>query len=76
MKVEMKADWADLPKKAKPQTSDRHQEPPRSRAERKLWYIAVGREIETDVDSGRFSSLADAARACQVSKSRVSQLVE
>ena len=77
MKVEMTVDWAELPKepRKKPERAFDGPEPPRSRAERRLWYIAVAREIEAGVRSGRFKSFADAARRCGVSRARVSQLV-
>jgi len=77
MKVEMKVDWARLakPMAKKPKPTGPTLAPPRSRAERRLWYIAVGREIEAGVDSGRFSCLADASRACGVSRASVSQLL-
>jgi hypothetical protein len=74
VKVEMKVDWANQVTTRRPQTTARHTESPRSRAERRLWYIAVSREIEAGVASGRFSSQADAARACKVSSARVSQV--
>jgi len=77
MKVEMKVDWAGLakPKAKKPKPTGPTLEPPRSRTERRLWYIAVGREIEAGVSSGRFGTLAEASRACGVSRARVSQLL-
>ena len=76
MRVEMKVDWEGLamPKAKKPQSKAPTLDPPRSRAERRLWYIAVGREIEAGVACGRFSSYADVSRACRVSRARVSQL--
>ena len=76
MKVEMTVNWAELPKepRKKPEPTFEGPEPPRSRADRRLWYIAVAREIEAAVRSGRFSSYADAARRCGVSRARVSQL--
>ena len=73
MKVEMKVDWDAAPTHNR-QTTAEPMEPPRSRAERKLWYIAVSREIEARIVSGRFYSMADAARRCHVSRARVSQL--
>jgi len=76
MKVEMKVDWDRLAKhkakKVKP--TGPALEPPRSRAERRLWYIALGREIGVGVASSRFASYADAARRCGVSRARVSHL--
>ena len=76
MKVEMKVDWSRLakPKAKKPKPTGPVLEPPRSRAERRLWYIAVGREIEARVSSGRFASYAEAARNCGVSRARMSVL--
>ena len=76
MKVEMKVDWAELPKepRKKPERAFEGPEPPRSRVERRLWYIAVAREIEAGVRSGRFGSFAAAARSCRVSRARISQL--
>ena len=76
MKVEMKVDWAALPKepRKKPEPASDGPEPPRSRADRRLWYIAVAREIEAGVRSGRFASFAEAARSCRVSRARISQL--
>ena len=77
MKVEMKVDWDRLakPKARRVKSAGPVLEPPRSRAERRLWYIAVGREIEAGVGSGRFASYADAARRCGVSRARVSQMI-
>jgi len=76
MKVQMKVDWDRLakPKAKKPKQAGPGLEPPRSRAERRLWYIAVGREIEAGVATGRFADMADASRACEVSRARVSQM--
>jgi len=78
MRVEMKVNWAGLakPKAKKPQSKATTLEPPRSRPERRLWYIAVGREIEAGVASGRFSSLAEASRGCVVSGARITQLID
>ncbi len=77
MKLEMKVDWEELPQepRKKPEPSPQYPEPPRSRAERRLWYIAVGCEIEARILDGRFASLADAARRCGVSRARVSQIM-
>ena len=76
MKIEMKVDWERLakPKAKKPKSTGPALEPPRSRTERRLWYIAVGREVEAGVSSGRFASYADASRRCGVSRARVSLL--
>ena len=76
MRVEVRVDWG--PKAGKPRQDTRLNDlaPPRSRAERRLWYIAVGREIEARVASGEFASYADAARRCEVSRSRESKIRE
>ncbi len=78
MKVEMKVNWDSLPAEAqdKPETKALVPIPPRSRTERRLWYIALGREIEAAVNSGHLLSLADAANLCGVSRARVSQLMD
>jgi len=76
VKIEMKVDWDGLskPKAKKLQAKAPVLEPPRSRAKRRLWYIAVGREIEAGVSNGRFVSYADASRRCGVSRARATQL--
>lgn len=74
MKVEVKVDWGASPANHNRETTAEPVGPPRLRADRRLWYIAVGREIEGGIDSGRFSSYADAARACKVSRARISQM--
>jgi len=55
MRVEMKVDWEGLAKPKKKKSTDPSLGPPRSRTERRLWYIAVGREIRSGVESGRFA---------------------
>ncbi len=76
MKIEMKIDWESLPAEPrnKPMLRESYPAPPHSQAERKLWYIALGREIEEAVSTERFTSLAEISRACGVSRARVSQL--
>jgi len=49
--------------------------PPQCRSERRLWYIAIGREIASGVQSGRSDSYSEAARQCGVSRARVSKVV-
>jgi len=75
MRVEVSVDWSRKPEKPRQDNPLNDLTPPRSRADRRLWYIAVAREIETGVRSGRFASYAYAARRCGVSRSRVSQLL-
>ena len=77
MKVEMKVDWNALPKEPRPAPKPRIRYPeiPRSRAERRLYFIALAQHIEEAVDSGEFESMATVARACKVSRARVSQVV-
>jgi len=76
MRVEVSVDWSRKAEKQRQELVSGDLEPPRSRAERRLWYIAVAREIEADVRSGRFASFADAARRCGVSRARICQLVD
>lgn len=78
MKVEMKVDWGALPKEPRVEREPRVAGPeiPRSRAERRLWYIAVAREIESMVGDGRLASMADAANRCGVSRARVCNQVK
>lgn len=77
MKVEMKIDWESLPTEPRkdPESRASYPKPPRSRIERRLWYIALGREIEDAVASGRLESFAEVSRACGVSRARVTQLI-
>ena len=74
MKVEMTVDWDNQPNNRKQQTNAQPAEPPRSLAERRLWYIALGRHIDDMIDTGQADSLADIARMCCVSRARVSQI--
>jgi hypothetical protein len=76
VKVEMTVDWNDLPNEERPGPIPHKRYPkiPTSRADRRLYFIALARHIEEAVDSGQFDSLAAAARACRVSRARVSQL--
>lgn len=76
MKVEMKVDLR-MPvrqEKRNPKSPYKGPKPPSSRAGRRLWYIAVAREIEARVEDGRFASMADAARWCGVSRARICKL--
>ena len=77
MKVEMTVDWNELPNEERPDPKPRRRYPkiPSSRADRRLYFIALARHIEEAVDSGQFESLAAVARACRVSRARVSQVV-
>lgn len=78
MKVEMKVDWGALPNEPRPAPKPRIRYPtiPTLRAERRLYFIALARHIEEAVDSGQFESLASIARACRVSRARVSQIAD
>ena len=77
MKVEMTVDWNSLPNEERSDPKPRSHYPmtPTSRAERRLYFIALAQHIEEAVDSGQFESLAAVARACRVSRARVSQMV-
>ena len=77
MKVEMTVDWNSLPNEDRPGSKrpKRHPPLPTSRTDRRLYFIALARHIEEAVDSGQFESLAAVARACRVSRARVSQIV-
>ena len=77
MKVEMTVDWNSLPKEDRADSKPHRRYPkiPTSRAERRLYFIALARHIEEAVDSGQFESLAQVARACKVSRARVSQIL-
>ena len=76
MKVEMTVDWNLLPNDSRPVSKPpkRHPALPTSRAARRLYFIALARHIEEAVDSGEFESLAAVARACRVSRARISQI--
>jgi len=74
VRVEVKVDWGQVAGKRAEKTDSQELAPPRSRAERRLWYIAIAREIEAGVGSGRFASFADAARQCEVSRARIFHL--
>ena len=77
MKVEMTVDWNSLPneERSDPKPYRRYPKIPTSRADRRLYFIALARHIEDLVDSGKFESLAAVARACRVSRARVSQII-
>jgi hypothetical protein len=77
MKVEMTVDWNSLPIEDRADLKPRTRYPviPTSRTERRLYFIALARHIEEAVDSGQFESLAAVARACRVSRARVSQIL-
>ena len=76
MKVEMTVDWNSLPNEDRPDPGAHRRYPkiPSSRADRRLYFIALARHIEEAVDTGQFESLAAVARACRVSRARVSQV--
>ena len=77
MKVEMTVDWNlfSNEERLNPKPHKRPPALPTSRADRRLYFIALARHIEEAVDSGQFESLAAVARACRVSRARVSQVV-
>ncbi len=75
VRVEVRVDWGREAGKPRQDNPLNDLAPPRSRAERRLWYVAVGREIEARVASGEFASYADAARRCGVSRPQISQLL-
>jgi len=77
VKVEMTVDWNSLPNEERAEPKPRGQYPvsPSSRAERRLYFIALARHIEEAIDFGQFESMAAVARACKVSRARVSQLM-
>ena len=74
MRVEVGVDWGRVAGEPRQDNPLNDLAPPRSRALRRLWYIAVAREIEAGIGSGRFASYADAARRCGVSRARVSRI--
>ncbi len=74
MRVEVSVDWTRKPEEPREDSLPNDLSPPRSRAERRLWYIAVAREIEAGVRAGEFASYADVARRCGVSRARLSRL--
>ena len=74
MRVEVQVDWVRVAGKPRQDNPLNDLAPPRGRAERRLWYVAVGREIEARVASGEFASYADAARRCGVSRSAITKL--
>lgn len=76
MRVKVKVDWGQVAGKRAERADSQEPAPPRSRAERRLWYVAIAREIEAGVRSGRFRSLADASRSCSVSRARMSQFTQ
>ena len=77
MKVEMTVDWNSLPNEPRSDSKPpkRYPKIPSSRTDRRLYFIALARHIEEAVDSGVFESLAAVARACRVSRARVSQIL-
>ncbi len=77
MKVEMTVDWNSLPNEPRADSGPRKRYPkiPASRVDRPLYFIALAQHIKEAVDSGKFESLAAVARACQVSRARVSQML-
>jgi hypothetical protein len=77
VKVEMTVDWGALAKEPRPDPKPHRRYPkiPTSRTERRLYFIALARHIEEAVGSGEYESLAEVARACRVSRARVSQLM-
>ena len=76
MKVEMTVDGNYLQNgsRSDPKPPKRHPALPTSRADRRLYFIALALHIEYAVDSGEYESLAAVARACGVSRARVSQV--
>lgn len=76
MRVEVQVDWGRVAGKPDQEPAPEVLAPPRSRAERRLWFVAVGREIEAGVRSGRFRSYAEAARRCGVSRVRITAVAE
>ncbi len=78
MKVEMTVDWNSLPNEpgADPKPRKRYPTIPTSRAERRLYFIALARHIEELVQTGQADSLAAIARMCCVSRARISQLFD
>lgn len=76
MRVEVAVDWGRVAGKPRQHNHLNDLAPPRSRGERRLWYVAVAREIGARVASGEFASYADAARRCGVSRARVTRLVD
>lgn len=74
MRVEVAVDWGRVAGKPRQDNPLNDLAPPRSRAERWLWYVAVARETEARVASGEFASYADAARRCGVSRARISAI--
>jgi hypothetical protein len=77
VKVEMTVDWNLLPNEERSDSKPHKRYPkiPASRIDRRLYFIALARHIEEAVDSGQFDSLAAVARACRVSRARVSQVI-
>ncbi len=78
MKIEMTVDWNALPDEPQPEPKPytRYPKIPTSRADRRLWYIALSRHIDEMIDTGQTDSLADIARMCCVSRARISQLFD
>ena len=77
MKVEMTVDWDELPNEAREDSNHHKRYPkiPTSRAERRLYFIALARHIEDLIDTGQTDSLAHIARMCLVSRARISQIL-
>ena len=73
MRVEVTVDWAESPKRKRAEAEPELSSIPRSRAESRLYFIALGQHIEEAVQRGEFASLAEVARACGVSRARISQ---
>ncbi|MBU8920582.1 MAG: hypothetical protein KOO63_01865 [Bacteroidales bacterium] len=76
MRVELEVDWKGSPVQRKRTAKITRRDPPYSRAERKLWYIAMSQHIDELIDTGQADSLAEVARMCCVSRARISQLFD
>ncbi len=77
MRVDIKVNWGELSKELTKESESKSfcPKPIWTGIDRRLWYIALGREIEAVVISGAFTSMAEVSRACGVSRARVTQLL-
>lgn len=73
MRIEIEVDWKTPVRQRSPKKEPLH--PPRRSAESRLYWLALALHIEDQVDRGRMSSYAEAARRCGVSRARMSTLV-
>ena len=73
MRIEIEVDWKTPVRQRDPGNGQRH--PPSGSSESRLYWLALALHIEDQIDRGRMSTYAEAARRCGVSRARVSQVL-